>query len=150
MKIGDHFMSGEVWRNLRMPDGGIIFVLSLPRPPKDFEAVQLINHNVFRVDKDGKVMWQITRVDYPDANWELMHQHARERGEPGCIEPFIAFVLRFPDGTRYPPHDEVDVIDWVPGCQVDLVNLGIGTQWFRLDVDTGVAVEITPRGHRPW
>lgn len=143
--------AGYRTRELRMPDGGKIicfFYVPIDSPKKS--SVEDGNHNVFRVDREGRVMWQITRVDHPEVNWELKHQHAREEGLPGRVEPFIAFVLHFPDGTRYPPHDEVDVIDWVPGCRVEMSNLGIGTRWFRLDVDTGVAVEITPRGQRPW
>lgn len=150
MKSGDQFLTGEIFRTLLLPDGGMIFTVSLPRPPKDFEAVELINHNVFRVDKEGRVMWQITRIDHPGVNWEAKHRHAREDGLPGCVEPFIEFVLRLPDGTRYPEGSPVDVIEWIPGCQVDLVNLGIGTQWYRLDLESGIATEITLKGHRPW
>jgi hypothetical protein len=150
MDTGDAFLTGEIFRILRMPDGGMIFTLSLPRPAKDFAGVEHINHNVFRVDKSGQVLWQVTRIDHPEVNWEAKHRHAREEGLPGCIEPFMEFVLRLPNGMRYPEGDPVDSIDWVPGCRVDLVSLGIGTQWFRLDVDSGVATEITSKGTRPW
>lgn len=151
MKSGDQFLTGEIFRTLLMPEGGMIFTLSLPRPPKDFEAVELINHNVFRVDKKGRVMWQITRIDHPGVNWEAKHRHAREDGLPGCIEPFKYFRQRFPNGTTnldfgLPP----DSMDYIPGLPVELANAGIGSQWFELSVETGVAVEITPQGHRPW
>lgn len=32
MKSGDQFLTGEVFRTLVMPEGGMIFTLSLPRP----------------------------------------------------------------------------------------------------------------------
>ena len=111
------------------------------------------NHNVFRLDKHGKVIWQITRINYPDTDWELKHKLAREKGQSGCIEPFLRFYVTYADGTqKTDPHTGMapDIIDWVPGCTVKLASLGLGTQWFTLDVGAGVAVEITPRGFKAW
>lgn len=139
------------FRQLNMPDGGrVICFYYVPWDSPHKTGVEDGNRNVFRVDKSGQVLWQITRIDHPEVNWEAKHKHARDEGLPGCIEPFMEFVLRLPNGMRYPEGDPVDSIDWVPGCRVDLVSLGIGTQWFELNVETGVAVEITPKGHRPW
>ena len=111
------------------------------------------NHNVFRIDKNLNIIWQVTRIDHPRTNWELKHEDARKLGLPGCIEPFIRFYLVYPDGTRNkdtPLGILDDVADWKPGCNVELANLGFGTQWFSLDIDTGVAIEITQPGTKAW
>lgn len=147
--MGVEAFNGYQARRLLMPDDGQIACFFYRGSGNECDVYDG-NHNVFRIDKDGAVMWQVTRVDYPDVNWESKHRHAREDGKPGCIEPFIEFVLEMPDGTRYPEGSPVDVIEWRPNCLVKLVNLGLGTQWFSLDVDTGIATEITARGHRPW
>ncbi len=141
---------GYTSRQLNMPDGGMI-ICYFYRNSATPTSVEDGNRNVYRLDRDGKVMWQITRIDYPETNWELKHQRAREQGLPGCVEPFMYFRLRLPDGTTnmdmgMPP----DSMDWIPGCPVELANLGVGSQWFSLDVETGDAVEITPKGQRPW
>jgi len=135
---------------LKMPAGDrIICFYYRNNAPRS--SVEDGNRNVFRVNKKGEVIWQITRIDHPGTNWDHKHESARKKGREGCIEPFIAFVLRYPDGTssmddgNLPPDSQT----WVPGCQVELANLGLGSQWFTLDVDSGVAVEITPKG-RPW
>ncbi|KGK42908.1 hypothetical protein LH51_03660 [Nitrincola sp. A-D6] len=145
------------------------------------------NHNVFRLDKDGNVVWQITRIDDPVVNWKYLHQLAREEGRRGWIDPFTQFRVYREDGSviierhpptekpdwrgyyRYfgvdeygklrnlvtkkpPPYTEAlpDVVAWQPGYRVELFALGIGSLLFELDVETGVATEITPKGQRPW
>lgn len=141
-------------RRLLMPDGGqIICFYYVPLACPKQSSVEDGNRNVFRIDKTGQVIWQITRVDHPGVNWELKHRYAREEGQPGCIEPFIRFYVYRKNGALItdaggltPP----DVTEWEPGCRVEMSNLGIGTQWFELDVETGVAVETTPKGFRPW
>ena len=140
-------------RRLVMPNGDQIICLFCKDGSEPDLSVHDGNHNVFRLDKNGKVIWQITRIDYPDTNWESKHQRAREKGEPGCIEPFIRFYVTYADGTTKTDLETgmaPDVIEWLPGCKVKMSNLGYGTQWFTLDVDTGVATEITPRGSRAW
>jgi hypothetical protein len=149
MNMGNAVEGGEVFRILRMPDGNDVVIISA----FDELDVDKRNRNVFRVDRDGKVIWQITRIEYPDTNWELKHRIAREEGQPGCIEPFIRFYVTYADGTtKTDPQTGMapDVIDWVPGCKVELANLGFGTRWFTLDVDTGVAVDITTPGLKAW
>lgn len=89
---------------------------------------------------------QVERIDHPGTSWELKYKEARKQGLPGCIEPFIAFRLRLSDGATYPDGIAPDAMDWIPRSSVELVNLGSGMQWFSLDVDIGVAVEITLPG----
>lgn len=139
-------------RHLRMPDGGEIICFFYRNNGRG-SSVEDGNRNVFRLDKAGRVIWQITRIDYPDTNWELKHKMAREEGQPGCIEPFIRFYVTYADGTiKTDPQTGMapDSIDWAPNCKVELANLGFGTQWYTLDVATGVANEITPRGLKAW
>lgn len=137
-------------RCLKMPDGGKIICFfyrnNTKRPSFDDS-----NRNVFRLDKNGNVIWQVTRIDHPERNPAAAYQRARQRGEPGCIESFIEFSLRKPDGTtNIEGLMPQDVMDWIPGCTVELVALGIGTLWYSLDTETGVAREITKSGIRPW
>ena len=148
MNKGDTFTGYEIFRVLRMPDGYDLVIVDV----LDMADVDKRNHNVFRIYPHGKIIWQITRIDYPETNWELKHKMAREEGQLGCIEPFVGFRLQYSNGTSSDVIGQMplDEMDWVPGCKVELANLGFGTQWFALDVDTGVATEITPRGFKAW
>jgi hypothetical protein len=148
--MGIEDFEGYHSRRLNMPDGGKIICFfyrnNQPRPSIDDS-----NRNVFRVDAEGNVMWQITRIDHADRDWEVLHANARKRGLPGCIEPFIGFVYLLPDGSR-PSGDLVDEIEYEADRRIELANLGVGSQWYSLDVDTGVAIETTPENlrQRPW
>lgn len=152
----DEYMGWPV-RKLLLPEEQQIICTYCKTGKEPDRSVYDGNHNVYRLDKNGNVIWQITRVDYPFVNWESKHRHAQEEGLPGCIEPFIRFYVYRPDGTlvvedlgpeyaALPP----DVVEWQPGYTVKLANLGFGTQWFSLDVETGVANEITPIGLKAW
>lgn len=143
---------GYASRTLNMPDGGKI-ICFFYRNNAAPTSVEDGNRNVFRLAKDGKVLWQVTRIDHPETNWVAKHKHARERGEPGCVEPFIRFYLAYPDETTNQggqTNTLPDEADWVSGCRVELSALGLGSLWYSLDVETGVATEITPMGARPW
>ena len=152
MTQGETYLGWPV-RQLLLPSGDKIICLFCQDGGEPDLSIYDGNHNVFRLDKNNKIVWQITRIDNPSINWELKHQCAREEGQPGCIEPFIRFYVTYSDGmskTDLQTGIAPDVIDWQPGCKVEMSNLGIGTRWYALDIDTGVAVDITPTGQRPW
>ena len=99
------------------------------------------------------MIWQVRRDDSirPTDWWPILHEHARERGEEGAREPFMYFVLKYPDGrtninpqTGSPP----DVAEWTPDCTIWL--LGSAYQKYVLDPETGIALNITEGNPRPW
>lgn len=108
------------------------------------------DHNVFRLNAQGKVLWQVQRDD--KGRWQGMLERF-ERGERDSApnEPFQYIDLLYPDGstninskTGSPPDEAI----WTNGC---VVRLSSWNGWFFiLDVDTGIATDITPRPHRPW
>ncbi len=108
--MGIESFQGYKSRQLLMPDGGKILCFHL-RDGAPESGVHDANHNVFRLDKHGRVLWQINRRERPSINWTVKHQLARERGEPGCIEPFTRFVVYRPDGTLVKEYVPPDVPD---------------------------------------
>ncbi|GAA4340140.1 hypothetical protein GCM10023165_19900 [Variovorax defluvii] len=109
------------------------------------------NHNVFRLDRDGNVIWQVQRDEQGKLNWEAMDEHARVRGEDGAREPFTKLLVVQPDGTRRRnPKDgsALDVDEWVPGCKV--FSDSADGQIYEIDIEAGVARNVTPHRQRRW
>ncbi len=107
-----------------------------------WEDIELANHNVFRLDAQNQVVWQVVRAELPDSpSWPEKHAMARQwrsEGvidgaftEDGYLDPFTSMNL-----------DERAAIDsepkgvWRPGCVVYLF-----TRWWSyiLDPETGIA-----------
>jgi hypothetical protein len=111
------------------------------------------NHNVFRFNAQGEVVWQVQRDDSirKAGWWDILHAQARERGEDGAREPFMEFILKYPDGsdntspdTGNPPDEAV----WSPNCIIWL--RGSAYQQYVLDPETGIARNVTVGRPRPW
>lgn len=144
---------GWRWRALSINNSDTIICFYFQ--PQDRSEVSLHdeNHNVFRLDKHHKVIWQVKRDDTVRGPgwWDRLHQHARERGLDGAREPFMYFVLKYPDGstnidpkTGNPP----DVATWTPDCTIWLQ--GSAYQQYILDPETGIARNATEGLVRPW
>lgn len=123
--------------------------------PKNCGEVSLYdeNHNIFRLDKRNKLVWQVKRDDTVRGPgwWDSLHQHARERGQDGAREPFMYFVLKYPDGSsNIDPKtgDPPDVATWTPDCTIWLQ--GSAYQQYILDPETGIARNMTEGLVRPW
>ncbi|MFN4360049.1 MAG: hypothetical protein ACK4F4_04910 [Hylemonella sp.] len=124
------------------------------RADGDYTSLHDINHNVFRLDKEGKVIWQVRRDDsnHPLDWWDILHSQARKQGSDGAREPFMHIDVVTPEGkfahidptTRMNP----DVQTWLPGCSIRLS--GSAYQNYILDPDTGIAKNITDWPVRPW
>jgi hypothetical protein len=123
--------------------------------PKDAseESIYDVNHNVFRLNAQGEVIWQVRRDDsnHPPNWWDNLHAHAREDGFDGARYLFRYITLTYPDGshnvsqkTGDPPDEAV----WTPGCTIWLE--GSAYQQYILDPETGIAKNVTEGRPRPW
>lgn len=116
------------------------------------------NHNIFLLDAEGHVVWQVERDEGAMEETFGKLRRAADRGEtdPGAgflsgIEPFMGFVLEYPDGstnidplTGNPP----DVAPWQAGC---IVRVRSFSGWpYVLDIERGVATNTSPGPIRPW
>lgn len=123
--------------------------------PQNLREVSLhdVNHNIFRLNKQNKVIWQVQRNDTIRGPgwWDRLHQHAREKGWDGAHEPFMYFVLKYPDGStniNSKTGDPPDVATWTPDCTIWLQ--GSAYQQYILDPETGIARNVTEGLVRPW
>lgn len=118
----------------------------------------LQNHNVFRLDAVGNVIWQIKRSEGAMEETFGKLRRAADRGEtdPGDgyrsgIEPFMDFVLAYPDGsTNLDPNtgSPPDIAIWEPGC---IVRLRSFSGWpYILDIERGIATNVATGPIRPW
>jgi len=137
-----------------MPDGGVVACLVYKTGKEPRFSLFEENHNVFRLDRACKVMWQVRRNEGgARAQWAQMREKA-EADDSGDFEmhsPFLSMHLRFRDGsTNKDPMTEAGPPDacWVEGATVICRTLDSMT--YELDVDTGIAVNVTPFGIRPW
>lgn len=109
------------------------------------------NHNIFRLDAQGQVMWQIQRDELGKRDWAQMKKYDEEHGFPPRREPFIQLSLAYPDGSNN--HKKQDgsppaVATWTEGCRV--IASALDGWAYELDIETGIARNITPVPHRPW
>ncbi len=144
--IGDKIpeLSIEIYREMPMPDGGSI-VLADPIGEK-WESIDLQNHNVFRLDKDKKLIWRISRNENGYINWEARNKN------PTLFNPFFSdgyqdrfvnfgrkFLVRHQIENPRPFHPKFtyEVFDsyalgrilWLSTCKYE----------YELDPETGIA-----------
>jgi hypothetical protein len=140
-----------IWKMLSMPDSGKL-ILASEYLSGDSLSLYDINLNVFRLDKSGKIIWQVQRDDgnHPSDRWEVMHAQARERGEDGAREPFMEFMLEYPDGSNNKNELEIlpDIAQWVPGSVIWL--RGSAYQKYILEPESGIAKNVPEGRPRPW
>lgn len=142
----------KVWKTIQLPKKDVIALVSSYAAGEPLSLYDS-NHNIFRLNSQGEMVWQVRRDDSirrPDW-WEILHAQARERGEAGAREPFMYFSLKYPDGSDNisihngcPPDDA----EWTPGCTIWLS--GSAYQQYILDPDTGIAKNVTEGRPRPW
>lgn len=110
-----------------------------------------INHNIFRLDAKGNVVWQIKRDEQGKLNWEAMNKHAIEDGFDGARWPFENLLVVHPDGTRIrDPKTGLDLKTdyWQPGCKI--YSGSAQGQTYEIDIEQGVARNVTVGRQRPW
>lgn len=144
---------GWSFRKILMPDGGEIVCYFFTPLGTNEVSLHDENHNVFRLDRHQKIIWQVRRDDstYPGDWWEGLHKHARERGEDGAREPFTELRLEYDDGSTSwdrQTYQWRNPCEWKPGCQIWLA--GSAYQTYILDPETGIAKNVTKWPVRPW
>ena len=136
---------------LTLPNGGQI-VLVTGHKYGDIKTLHDVNHNCYRLNAQGEIIWQVQRDDSNHAPdwWDILHRHARERGEDGAREPFMEFMLEYPDGSNNKNSLEIlpDIACWTPGCIIWL--RGSAYQQYILNPETGIAKNVTESRPRPW
>ena len=141
-----------IWKVLRLPCGNKI-VLSAQYVDGTDLSLYDINHNVFRLNPAGEVVWQVRRDDsnHPPDWWDILHHYARQEGLDGAREPFTYIQIEYPDGRRLSSDrngDGTNIAVWSPGSTLWLS--GSAYQDYILDPETGIAKNVTKWPVRPW
>jgi hypothetical protein len=131
------------WKSLLMPNNERV-VIAFGYQEGETLSLYDSNHNIFRLDGEGKVIWQVRRDDRGKLNLEEWNQRASRGEVEEWREPFMGFALIHPDGRV----ESADSMTWKPGCVVKVSS--INGQDYELDVDTGIIVNVTPHRQRPW
>lgn len=127
---------GLPFQVIQLPDAHRIIRLQNVYGSGDvWPSLALANHNVFRLDAEGKVVWQVHRDERGHVNWEVRHAHAKEENPAaeGYFDPFSRlYMLDCPAAQSGENRSTI----WQSGCKVYLV-----TRWWEylLDLDTGIA-----------
>lgn len=113
------------------------------------------NHNIYRLDANGNVVWQVQRQEqgklYPK-DWELRSERGNEIFEREHLGPFArlstTFFKRgvFNEFEPTPPQYESPV--WKPDYVLLAWVYGRGV--YELDIETGIAINITQPTGRDW
>lgn len=101
------------------------------------------NHNIFRLNAQGEVVWQVRREEKDELTLEQVNKNWQAIGQGEWREPFMGFGLVHSDGRT----ESGDSLVWQPGCVVKVVS-SIGHD-YELDVEQGLIVNLNP-GQRPW
>jgi len=126
---------GRMFHAVSLPDRGrIIQLYRWDESDRDL-PLATANHNVFRLDAAGKVVWQVRRDDKGHMNWDYLNREARAE-DPGCEGYFDPFNQLYLLDCSAPEAAEGESCFWQPGCRVYL-----NTRWwaYLLDIDTGIA-----------
>jgi hypothetical protein len=144
-------MKGEIVNGLYtmnevlLPDGGKIIRADSGAPPPWYEKGNLHfrNHNIFRLDANNQVVWQVQRVEtLGQLNWEVANRMAKEE-DPTCegyMDPFINMGEQYHETrftrARYGNQETLYFDSYAPGRL-----LGLRTHWwaYNLDPQTGIA-----------
>ena len=141
-------------KRVNLPNGDrIVLTFSWDGTEPPYKSPFEANHNIYRLNTQGEVVWQIQRDDsnHPSDWWEILHSQAREKGWDGAYEPFTEVHLEYADGST--SFDEQtykwrNPCEWRLGCKIWLV--GSAYQQYVLDPETGIAKNVTDWPVRPW
>ncbi len=115
-------------RQLYMPNGDRIIVAFIVYNRDRIYPIRSLydsNHNVYRLNPQGEVVWQVVRDEsiLPARTWEVRHEMARQEGAEGYSEPFHSMILEYKDGSRAttdPDGDGTGILTWEEGCIIRL------------------------------
>lgn len=146
-----HVITRNISTSVALPDGGVIAISNCLIGDEDkIIPIYDHNHNIFRLDKDGKVIWQVQRDDKGAINWErIMAEVAKgDKGDPETIrrarKPFTTLYLLDSDGN-----DLTKTGKWVDGLTLYGLSVNYGGR-YQIDIDTGIATNITESPTRDW
>ena len=137
---------------IELPNGDVVICLIYKTGKEPRFSVREENHNLFRLDKDGDVVWQVKR----DEGRELQWASSREKAESGNVDdvwtrsPFTTLVLKYADGSTNMERmtgNGPGVAAWVEGATVYCHTFD--QKSYSLDIDSGVAKLVFMPG-RPW
>jgi hypothetical protein len=143
------------WRSILMPDRGRICLASHRGVKYKDLSLHERNHNLFRLDVNGNVLWQVRRDEGGAFDVAAIQARAKELGIAGGHlsgwEPFMTLGLVHADGpcnlsetSSAGPEANVSV----PGCTVRSSSLG--GHGYVIDIDTRIATNVTGRAHGAW
>ena len=150
--VGERFRGWPI-KSLRLPSGDRIICTFCWDGSEPERSLYEANHNVFRLNSAGEVVWQVRRDDsnHPPDWWDILHHYARQEGLDGAREPFMEIQVEYDDGTTSWDNETFqwkNPCDWQPGCKIWLA--GSAYQQYILDPETGIAKNVTKWPVRPW
>jgi hypothetical protein len=139
---------GKIWRGIYLPDGGQICCVSSGKEQSIFEN----NHSVYRLDKNGEVIWQIKRNEGEWVLYEKSRKKNEARNAPDEFgrwqsSPFMELWLQYADGsTNANPmpcdHTFPHFAIWVEGAKIMAGTLD--SHNYEIDIETGIAKNYKP------
>lgn len=139
-----------------LQDGGSVFIADSLVDGQNM-SLHDHNHNIFRLDKGGNVIWQIQREEQGKIRWDLiMAEVAKgDKGNPETIRksrrPFTTLSPIFVKQGSYkegnPLLEEHKSNTWRNGFAL-IVRASSAV--YELDIETGIATNITESGGREW
>lgn len=136
----------KVWHEINLPNGDRI-VDAWPLDEKHWPSCDSANRNVYRVNPNNQIVWQVRRNENGFINWDARNKNPtiiNPTFTNGYRDPFAnmgaQFFIRRPIDENRPHHPKFsyELFDaYAPGRL-----LGLSTYEFEydLDPDTGIAV----------
>ena len=139
---------------IEMPDGRMIVAADWSKQPSWNVSTSRYfkNHNLFCLDKSGKVIWQVRRDEAEHVGWTKSREEAETRNDNDfwTRSPFTTLRLEFSNGQtnvdlsthKFPESDR-----WIEGAKVMCSTLD--SRDYEINVETGVA-RCVDAPTRPW
>lgn len=112
-------------------------------------------HNIFRLDANGNVVWQVQRDEqgklYPK-DWELRSERRNKNFERKHQGPFARLSTKFIKRGVFIEFEPTPAKHESPIWKPDYVLLAwvYGRGVYELDIETGIAKNVTQPGGRDW
>jgi hypothetical protein len=87
---------GLPFQTIQLPDAQRIIRLQNVYGSGDaWPSLALANHNVFRLDRDSNVVWQVQRDERGHVDWEVRNMHATAQNPTaeGYMDPFSSLDM---------------------------------------------------------
>lgn len=144
-KMSTDKFRGWPYDEIKLPSGDKIICTYSWDGSEPKRTLEDANHNIFRLDKDGNVIWQIKREEQGKIRWDLIMEEIARNGEASTRFsriPFGELWLEDNEGRRFKSDR------YIPGCK--LIALASGGRSYEVDIEIGIAINITGAGDRLW